>query len=63
MTIDLVAEVISGVITRLGDMPRSVVPSTVPSMAAIMTAAAIDASPSLRQAQFGDGRLEGPAAV
>lgn len=36
-----------GVVTRLREMPRHVVPSTIPTMAAMMTAAAMPASPTL----------------
>lgn len=44
---DLLAEVIAGVVTRLREMPRHVAPSTIPTMAAMMTAAAMPASPTL----------------
>jgi hypothetical protein len=60
---DLVAEVIAGVVTRLRQMTRNVAPSAIPTMAAMMTAAAMEASPTLWRAQFGDWRPEELAAV
>jgi hypothetical protein len=60
---DLVTEVIAGVVTRLREMTRNVAPSAIPTMAAMMTAAAMEASPTLWRAQFGDWRPEELAAV
>jgi hypothetical protein len=60
---DLLGEVIFGIVTRLGDMTRTVAVSAVPTMAAMMTAAAIGASPDLWREQFGDWREEELAAV
>jgi hypothetical protein len=60
---DLLAEVISGTVTRLREMTRTVAPCTIPTMAALMTAAAIRASPDLWRAQFGDWRAEELSAV
>lgn len=60
---DLVAEVIGGVVTRLRQMTRNVAPSAIPTMAAMMTAAAMEASPTLWRAQFGDWRVEELGAV
>ena len=60
---DLLADVLPGVITRLREMTRNVAPSTIPTMAAMMTAAVIGASPTLWRAQFGDWQSEELAAV
>jgi hypothetical protein len=60
---DLVAETISGTITRLRQMTRTVATSTIPTMAALMTAAAIEASPDRWREQFGDWRIEELSAV
>lgn len=59
----LLAEVITGIVTRLREMTRNVAPSTIPTMAAMMTAAAVEASPTLWRAQFGDWRTEELPAV
>src|SRR5437879_5716871 len=48
---DLVGEVISGIVTRLQDMPRNVAQSTIPTMAALMIASSISASPDLWREQ------------
>jgi hypothetical protein len=55
---DVLAEIVPGVIARLREMTRSVAPSAIPTMAAMMTAAAIEASPNLWRAQYGDWRPE-----
>jgi hypothetical protein len=60
---DLLADVIPGTITRLREMTRNVAPSTIPTMAAMMTAAVMEASPTLWRAQFGDWQREELAAV
>jgi hypothetical protein len=60
---DLLAEVIFGTVTRLRDMPRTVTPSAIPTMAALLSAAAIGASPNLWREQFGDWRQEELSAV
>jgi hypothetical protein len=60
---DLLAEVISSTVARLRQMTRNVAPSAIPTMAALMTAAAIQASPNLWRAQFGDWRAEELTAV
>lgn len=60
---NLLADVLPGVITRLREMTRTVAPSTIPTMAAMMTAAVLGASPTLWRAQFGDWQPEELAAV
>jgi hypothetical protein len=60
---DLLTEVISGTVRRLRGMTRSVAPSTIPTMAAMMTAAAIETSPNGWRAQFGEWRPEELLAV
>lgn len=55
---DLLPEVISTTVARLQDMTRTVAPSAIPTMAALLTAAAISASPDRWWAQFGDWRPE-----
>jgi hypothetical protein len=60
---DLLADVIPGTITRLGEMTRNLEPSTIPTMAAMMAAAVMEASPTLWRAQFGDWQPEELAAV
>jgi hypothetical protein len=46
--------VISGTVVWLWEMTRNVAPSATQTMASLMTAAAIQASPNLWEAQFGD---------
>jgi hypothetical protein len=60
---DLMAEVISSTVDRLQMMTRTVAPSTIPTMAALMTAAGMQASPNLWRAQFGDWRAEELSSV
>lgn len=55
---DVLAEIVPGIVDRLRIMTRTVAPSTIPTMAAMMTAAAMDASPDLWRAQFGEWRPE-----
>jgi hypothetical protein len=55
---DLVAGAIAATVTGLRGMTRTVAPSTIPTMVALMTACAIDASPTLWRTQFGEWRPE-----
>jgi hypothetical protein len=50
---DVLAEVIPRVVFQLRHMPKNVAPATVPSMAAMMTAAAMELSPNLWREQYG----------
>jgi hypothetical protein len=55
---DVLSGLIPVMISRFRRMTTTVVPSTIPTMAAMMTAAAIDVSPNLWRAQFGDWQSE-----
>jgi hypothetical protein len=45
---------VPGVVATLRQMRKNVAPSTIPTMAAMLTAAAMDLSPNAWRLQFGD---------
>ncbi|MEV4757129.1 hypothetical protein AB0J86_18720 [Micromonospora sp. NPDC049559] len=50
---DVVEGVLPGALLALRHMPKSVAPEAIPTMSALITAAALNLSPSLWRAQFG----------
>ncbi|MBW8486416.1 hypothetical protein [Actinomadura parmotrematis] len=60
---DVLATVVPYVVGTLAMMPRSIGPAAVPTMAAMLTAAACDLSPTLWRAQYGPWMREETAAL
>ena len=60
---DVLAGLIPVMVSRFRQMTTTIAPSTIPTMAAVMTAAAIGVNPNLWRAQFGDWQSEETLAL
>ena len=60
---DVLSGLIPVMVSRFRQMPTTVAPSTIPTMAAMMTAAAIGVNPNLWRAQFGNWQPEETLAL